>query len=57
MNTVSHIQHGQWRRPDAHQHDFNDVDVWIDLARTLEGAKFDAEASARRAAEAPFAAR
>jgi FMN-dependent oxidoreductase (nitrilotriacetate monooxygenase family) len=42
MNTASHIQHGQWRRPDAHQHDFNDVDVWIDLARTLEDAKFDA---------------
>jgi hypothetical protein len=42
MNTASHIQHGQWRRPDARQHDFNDVDVWIDLARTLEGAKFDA---------------
>jgi len=42
MNTSSHIHHGQWRRPDARQVDFNDVDVWIDLAETLEAAKFDA---------------
>jgi long-chain alkane monooxygenase len=42
MNTSSHIHHGQWRRPDANQVDFNDVDVWIDLAKTLEAAKFDA---------------
>ncbi|UQE74774.1 NtaA/DmoA family FMN-dependent monooxygenase [Gordonia sp. PP30] len=41
MNTTSHIHHGQWRRPDAHQHDFNDVRLWIDLAKTLEDAKFD----------------
>src|ERR1700761_4345793 len=42
MNTSSHIHHGQWRRPDANQVDFNEVDVWIDLAETLEAAKFDA---------------
>ena len=42
MNTTSHIHHGQWRRPDAHQTEFSDVDTWIDLARTLEAAKFDA---------------
>jgi long-chain alkane monooxygenase len=42
MNTSSHIHHGQWRRPDARQVDFNDVGVWIDLAETLEAAKFDA---------------
>lgn len=42
MNTASHIQHGQWRRPDARQVDFNDVDVWIDLAKTLEAGFFDA---------------
>lgn len=41
MNTTSHIHHGQWRRPDAGQVDFEDVDTWIDLARTLEAAKFD----------------
>lgn len=42
MNTVSHIHHGQWRRPDARQSEFTDVKLWTDLARTLEAAKFDA---------------
>ncbi len=41
MNTTSHIHHGQWRRPDARQHEFNDVKLWIDLAKLLEAAKFD----------------
>jgi long-chain alkane monooxygenase len=41
MNTTSHIHHGQWRRPDAGQTEFNDVNTWIGLARTLEAAKFD----------------
>ncbi|MBD1550406.1 LLM class flavin-dependent oxidoreductase [Pseudomonas typographi] len=42
MNTVSHIHHGQWRRPDAKQSEFNDVNLWIELAKLLEAAKFDA---------------
>jgi FMN-dependent oxidoreductase (nitrilotriacetate monooxygenase family) len=42
MHTNSHIHHGQWRRPDAGQVDFEDIDLWIDLARLLEAAKFDA---------------
>ncbi len=42
MNTTSHIHHGQWRREDAGQTEFADVNTWIDLARTLEAAKFDA---------------
>ena len=42
MNTTSHIHHGQWRRPDAGQTEFTDVNTWIDLARKLEEAKFDA---------------
>ena len=42
MNTNSHIQHGHWRRPEAQQVDFENVDLWIDLARLLEEAKFDA---------------
>ncbi|SFR91164.1 FMN-dependent oxidoreductase, nitrilotriacetate monooxygenase family [Agromyces sp. CF514] len=42
MNTNSHIHHGQWRRPDAGQVDFEDVELWIDLAKKLEEAKFDA---------------
>jgi FMN-dependent oxidoreductase (nitrilotriacetate monooxygenase family) len=42
MHTNSHIQHGHWRRPDAGQVDFQDVDLWIGLAKLLEEAKFDA---------------
>lgn len=42
MNTTSHIHHGQWRHPDARQSEFNDVTTWIELARLLEAAKFDA---------------
>ena len=42
MNTASHIHHGQWRRPDAQQTEFNDVQTWIHLAKLLEAAKFDA---------------
>ncbi|GLB68918.1 LLM class flavin-dependent oxidoreductase [Arthrobacter mangrovi] len=42
MNTASHIHHGQWRRPDAGQTEFNDIGTWVDLAQKLEAAKFDA---------------
>jgi alkanesulfonate monooxygenase SsuD/methylene tetrahydromethanopterin reductase-like flavin-dependent oxidoreductase (luciferase family) len=42
MNTSSHIMGGQWRRPEAQQHRFNELQLWIDLARQLEDAKFDA---------------
>jgi FMN-dependent oxidoreductase (nitrilotriacetate monooxygenase family) len=42
MNTASHIQHGQWRHPGSRQADFNDVDVWIGVVRTLERGLFDA---------------
>ena len=42
MNTGSHIQHGLWRHPAARQADFDDVDVWIELAKTLEAGLFDA---------------
>lgn len=42
MNTGSHIQHGQWRHPEARQTEFNDLGFWLDLARTLEDGLFDA---------------
>ena len=42
MNTNSHIQHGLWRHPLAQQADFNDVNLWIGLAKTLERGNFDA---------------
>lgn len=41
MNTVSHIQHGQWRNPAARQDEFEDVQFWIDIVKTLERGKFD----------------
>lgn len=42
MNTPSHILGGQWRHPEAQQHRFNELQLWTDLARQLEDAKFDA---------------
>ena len=41
MDTVSHIQHGLWRHPDARQLQFDELDLWVDLARTLERGGFD----------------
>ena len=48
MNTNSHIHHGQWRRPDAGQVDFNDVRVWIDLAKTPRGGEVRRDLLRRR---------
>lgn len=42
MNTPSHIIHGVWRDPEGEQIRFNDLDLWIDLARRLEAGGFDA---------------
>ncbi|MEV4732745.1 LLM class flavin-dependent oxidoreductase [Saccharopolyspora sp. NPDC049426] len=42
MATTSHILEGQWRRPDAQQHRFDELELWTDLARRLEDARFDA---------------
>jgi long-chain alkane monooxygenase len=41
MNCVSHIHHGLWRRPDTQQLQYTSLDTWVDLAKTLEKAKFD----------------
>lgn len=41
MNTGSHYHHGLWRHPSARQSEFNDVKLWIELARLLEDGKFD----------------
>ncbi len=41
MNTASHILHGLWRRPDAQQMDFDSLELWVELARTLERGRFD----------------
>ncbi|MEQ3553515.1 LLM class flavin-dependent oxidoreductase [Pseudonocardia nematodicida] len=42
MNTPSHIHHGQWRHPDAHQVEFESLELWTGLARLLEDGLFDA---------------
>lgn len=42
MNTTSHIVQGTWRRPSSRSADFNDLDHWVNLAKTLERGKFDA---------------
>lgn len=41
MNTASHILHGVWRQPDARQIEFNSLDLWVNLAKTLEKGLFD----------------
>ena len=42
MNCVSHIHHGLWRRDDTAQTAYKKLDTWVDLARVLEDAGFDA---------------
>lgn len=42
MNCVSHIHHGQWRRPGTRQLDHLDLNTWVELAQLLEKGKFDA---------------
>ncbi|MGG3643502.1 LLM class flavin-dependent oxidoreductase [Bacillus gobiensis] len=42
MNTASHIIHGLWRDEEGHQLNFNDVELWVSLAKKLESGGFDA---------------
>jgi len=42
MNTPSHIIHGLWRDPAGDQIRFNELDLWIDLAKKLDRGGFDA---------------
>ena len=41
MSTPSHITHGLWKQEDGHQMDFNDIDLWVNLAKDLEAGGFD----------------
>ncbi|MBJ7330982.1 MAG: LLM class flavin-dependent oxidoreductase [Solirubrobacteraceae bacterium] len=41
MNTASHITHGLWRQPEGDQIRFNELDLWVDLAKRLEAGGFD----------------
>src|ERR1700678_3062055 len=42
MNTPSHITHGLWRDPAGEQIRYNDLDLWVSLAKRLEQGGFDA---------------
>jgi FMN-dependent oxidoreductase (nitrilotriacetate monooxygenase family) len=42
MNTPSHIVHGLWRSPAGEQIRFNELDLWVALAKTLDRGGFDA---------------
>jgi long-chain alkane monooxygenase len=41
MNTASHITQGLWRDDEGLQRNFNDIDLWVSLAKTLEAGRFD----------------
>ncbi|MET0333938.1 MAG: N5,N10-methylene tetrahydromethanopterin reductase, partial [Rhizobacter sp.] len=41
MNSVGHICHGMWTHPRDRSSDYNTLEHWVDLARTLERGKFD----------------
>ena len=41
MNTTSHILGGGWRRKEAQQHRFNELQHWVELVQTLEDGGFD----------------
>ncbi|BBY15176.1 LLM class flavin-dependent oxidoreductase [Mycolicibacterium litorale] len=41
MNTASHVLHGLWRDPSAHNHEFNSLRHWTSLATTVEKAGYD----------------
>ncbi|WP_342755334.1 LLM class flavin-dependent oxidoreductase [Pantoea sp. MBD-2R] len=41
MNCVGHIHHGMWTHPQDRSTEFNDLDYWLDLAKTLERGLFD----------------
>ena len=41
MNTASHILHGLWRDEEGDQLHFNDVDLWVYLAKKLDEGGFD----------------
>lgn len=42
MDTPGHLHHGLWRHPDDRAYQHNSLEYWLDFARFLEEAKFDA---------------
>jgi long-chain alkane monooxygenase len=45
MNCITHQSPGLWRHPRDRAWQYKDLDYWTDLARILEGGKFDASSS------------
>ncbi|MDQ7730998.1 LLM class flavin-dependent oxidoreductase [Halomonas sp. SpR8] len=41
MNSVGHINHGLWTHPRDNSSDYNTLEYWTDLAKTLERGLFD----------------
>jgi FMN-dependent oxidoreductase (nitrilotriacetate monooxygenase family) len=41
MDTPSHIFHGTWRHPQSRSLDYNDLDLWVELAQLAERGKMD----------------
>lgn len=42
MDTPGHVHQGMWRHPENRVVSYNDVDMWVDVARVLEAGCFDA---------------
>lgn len=42
MDSIGHNFHGSWRHPQARNREFKGFDMWVDLAKRAEQAKFDA---------------
>ncbi|MHA2787531.1 LLM class flavin-dependent oxidoreductase [Corynebacterium sp. S7] len=41
MNCVAHQSPGLWKHPQDHARDYNTIDYWVNLAKTLEKGLFD----------------
>lgn len=42
MDTPSHIFHGTWRHPASRSLDYNNLDLWVEIAQLAERGKMDA---------------
>lgn len=42
MDSIGHNFHGIWRHPRAHNREYKQLDIWVDLAKKAERAKIDA---------------
>jgi FMN-dependent oxidoreductase (nitrilotriacetate monooxygenase family) len=41
MNSPSHLQHGLWRMKQSRSNEYNDLQLWVDLAKLAEETKID----------------